>query len=124
MLISTISYNAIPFLQQYFHSSSPFSCYLAIYYMQQCVLLRVSMSRHKTGYVISYHGILCHDYCGIPNIRIWYLKNSNCYYSRLLASRVKYYNDTYIHEKQKMTGFGKTDFIVTIDISRNTDLKY
>ena len=24
------------------------------------------MSRHKTGYVISYHGILCHDYRGIP----------------------------------------------------------
>ena len=23
------------------------------------------MSRHKTGYVISYHGILCHDYRGI-----------------------------------------------------------
>ena len=28
------------------------------------------MSRHKTGYVISYHGILCHDYHGIPNTRV------------------------------------------------------
>ena len=67
MLISTISYNVIPFLQQYFHSSSLFSCYLAIYYMQQCALLRVSMSRHKTGYVI-YHGILCHDMSYVTTI--------------------------------------------------------
>ena len=78
MLISAISYNAIPFLQQYFHSSSPFSCYLAIYYMQQCALLRVSMSRHKTGYVISYHGIfmsrhvVCHNYRGIPSMQYNY----------------------------------------------------
>ena len=55
-------------LQQYFHNSSPFSCYLAIYYMQQCALLRVSMSRHKTGYVISYHGILCHDMSYVTTI--------------------------------------------------------
>ena len=68
MLISTISYNAILFLQQYCHSSSPFSCYLAIYYMQQCALSRVSMSRHKTGYVISYHGILCHDMSYVTTI--------------------------------------------------------
>ena len=70
MLISTISYNAIPFLQQYFYSSSPFSCYLAIYYIQQCALLRVYMSQHKTGYVISYHEFLCHDYRGILSIPI------------------------------------------------------
>ena len=25
------------------------------------------MSRYKGAYVISYHGVLCHDYCGIPN---------------------------------------------------------
>ena len=33
------------------------------------------MSRHKTGYVISYHGILCHDYRGIPNTRVLILHN-------------------------------------------------
>ena len=28
------------------------------------------MSRHKTGYVILYHGILRHDYRGIPMMDI------------------------------------------------------
>ena len=29
-----------------------------------------------------------------------------------------------LHQSIYVTGFGKTDHIVTIDVSRNTDLKY
>ena len=44
------------------------------------------MSRHKTGYVISYHGILCHDMSYVTTIaaslvrrlRGYGFKQSNC----------------------------------------------
>ena len=34
------------------------------------------MSRHKTSYVISYHGILCHDMSYVPTIAASLLSTS------------------------------------------------
>ena len=58
-------------------------------------------------YIIAFN-IIVHIY--FRNIRNYHLY---AYYVRILYS-----GQTYV------TGFGKTDHIVTIDISRNTDLKY
>ena len=52
-----------------------------------------------------------------------------CLYKRLIPEVVQsniaiFADDTKLYIYIYVTGFGKTDHIVTIDISRNTDLKY
>ena len=75
MLISTLSYNAIPFttvFSQFFtflllhsHLLHEIVCIIKSFL---CHDIKKAMLRHKKGYVISYHGILCHDMSYVTTI--------------------------------------------------------
>ena len=61
MLMSAISYNAIPLTTAV---SQLFTFLLLSSHLLNAIVYIIK-SFHKTGYVISYHGILCHDYHSI-----------------------------------------------------------
>ena len=64
MLISTISYNAKPLTTVF---SQLFTFFLLSGHLLNATVCTI-MSQHKPGYVISYHGILCHDMSYVTTI--------------------------------------------------------
>jgi len=66
------------------------------------------ISQHKEAYVTSYHGVLCHNYHGIPNVKMHQFQNIPyaCSYNSLAACI------EFLHAQQHT--------VTTIEVQRQT----